>query len=86
VDDISITNGTIIPHSFTRVNATEYIIIVTPNLGGKHSNVGITVAANSFTDIARVGAVMVNSQFSVSTISSSCDKITQMRSSAIPYQ
>ncbi|VVH59207.1 Chitinase (EC, partial [uncultured Gammaproteobacteria bacterium] len=52
VDDISITNGTIIPHSFTRVNATEYIIIVTPNLGGKHSNVGITVAANSFTDIA----------------------------------
>jgi hypothetical protein len=30
--------------------------------------------------------VMVNSQFSVGTISSSCDKITQMRSSAIPYQ
>jgi hypothetical protein len=31
--------------------------------------------------------VMVNSQFSVSTtISSSCDKITQMRSSAISYQ
>jgi Ca2+-binding RTX toxin-like protein len=28
---------------------------------------------------------MVNSQFSVSTISSSCDKITQMRSSAIPF-
>ncbi len=52
MDDISITNGTIHPRSFTQVNATEYIIIVTPNLGGKHSNVGITVAANSFTDIA----------------------------------
>jgi hypothetical protein len=25
--------------------------MVTPNLGGKHSNVGITVAANTFTDV-----------------------------------
>jgi hypothetical protein len=26
--------------------------MVTPNLGGKHSNVAITVAANTFTDVA----------------------------------
>jgi protein-disulfide isomerase len=25
--------------------------MVTPSLGGKHSNVGITVAANTFTDV-----------------------------------
>jgi hypothetical protein len=30
---------------------TANTVMVTPNLGGKHSNVGITVAANTFTDV-----------------------------------
>jgi hypothetical protein len=29
----------------------QYTIVVTPSLGGQHSNVAITVAANTFTDI-----------------------------------
>jgi hypothetical protein len=37
--------------SFTKVSETQYTVMVTPNLGGKHSNVGITVAANTFTDV-----------------------------------
>jgi hypothetical protein len=36
--------------SFTKVSETQYTVIVTPSLGGKHSNVAITVAANAFTD------------------------------------
>jgi hypothetical protein len=34
------------------ISETQYTVIVTPSLGGKHSNVAITVAANAFTDIA----------------------------------
>jgi hypothetical protein len=30
---------------------TSQLIVVTPSLGGQHSNVAITVAANTFTDI-----------------------------------
>ncbi|VVH58504.1 Chitinase (EC, partial [uncultured Gammaproteobacteria bacterium] len=52
VDDIGITNGTINSGSFTKVSETQYTVMVTPNLGGKHSNVAITVAANTFTDVA----------------------------------
>ncbi len=52
VDDIGIANGTIHSDSFTKVSETQYTVIVTPSLGGKHSNVAITVAANAFTDIA----------------------------------
>jgi hypothetical protein len=37
--------------SFTKVSETQYTVMVTPSLGGKHSNVGITVAANTFTDV-----------------------------------
>ena len=51
VDDIGIVNGTINSGSFTKVSETQYTVMVTPNLGGKHSNVAITVAANSFTDV-----------------------------------
>ncbi|OJA03183.1 BspA family leucine-rich repeat surface protein, partial [Bathymodiolus thermophilus thioautotrophic gill symbiont] len=36
--------------SFTRVNESQYTIMVTPSLGGMHANVAITVAANTFTD------------------------------------
>ncbi|VVM18674.1 Chitinase (EC [uncultured Gammaproteobacteria bacterium] len=52
VDDIGIANGIIHSDSFTKVSETQYTIIVTPSLGGKHSNVAITVVANAFTDIA----------------------------------
>ncbi len=52
VDDISVVNSTINSDSFTKVSETQYTIIVTPSLGGKHSNVAITVAANTFTDVA----------------------------------
>ena len=52
VDDIDIENGTINAGSFTKVSAAQYTIIVTPDLGGQHSNVAITVAANTFVDIA----------------------------------
>jgi hypothetical protein len=48
VDDIGVTNGTINSGSFTKVSETQYTVMVTPSLGGKHSNVGITVAANTF--------------------------------------
>jgi hypothetical protein len=37
VDDIGIVNGTINSGSFTKVSATQYTIMVTPSLGGKHS-------------------------------------------------
>jgi hypothetical protein len=30
---------------------TQYTIVVTPSLGGQHSNVAITVLANTFVDI-----------------------------------
>ncbi|SHA15745.1 Chitinase [Bathymodiolus thermophilus thioautotrophic gill symbiont] len=50
VDDIDIVNGTIDLGSFTRVNESQYTIMVTPSLGGMHANVAITVAANTFTD------------------------------------
>jgi hypothetical protein len=50
VDDIGIANGTIHSDSFTKVSETQYTVIVTPSLGGKHSNVAITVAANAFTE------------------------------------
>jgi hypothetical protein len=56
--------------SFTKVSETQYTVMVTPNLGGKHSNVGITVAANTFTDV----------------VGNTNTTITQMRSSAISYQ
>jgi hypothetical protein len=46
-----IANGTIHSDSFTKVSETQYTVIVTPSLGGKHSNVAITVVANAFTDI-----------------------------------
>ncbi|WP_337925539.1 BspA family leucine-rich repeat surface protein [Bathymodiolus thermophilus thioautotrophic gill symbiont] len=52
VDDIDIINGTIDLGSFTRVNESQYTIMVTPSLGGMHANVAITVAANTFTDSA----------------------------------
>ena len=52
VDDIDIENGTINAGSFTKVSAAQYTIVVTPSLGGQHSNVAITVAANTFVDIA----------------------------------
>jgi hypothetical protein len=52
VDDIDIENGTINAGSFTKVSAAQYTIIVTPDLGGQHSNVAITVTANTFVDIA----------------------------------
>jgi hypothetical protein len=38
VNDIGIVNGTINPDSFTKVSATQYTIMVTPSLGGKHSH------------------------------------------------
>jgi hypothetical protein len=41
VDDIGIANGTIHSDSFTKVSETQYTVIVTPSLGGKHSNVAI---------------------------------------------
>jgi hypothetical protein len=47
VDDIGIVNGTINSDSFTRVSATQYTIMVTPSLGGKHSNVAIMVEVNT---------------------------------------
>jgi Ca2+-binding RTX toxin-like protein len=50
--------------------------------GGTTDDILVGGAGND----TRVSTVMVNSQFGVSTISSSCDKITQMRSSAISYQ
>jgi surface protein len=52
VDDIRISNGTINTGSFTKISDTQYTIVVTPNLGGNHSNVAITVLANTFVDIA----------------------------------
>jgi hypothetical protein len=52
VDDIGIANGTSHSDSFTKVSETQYTVIGTPSLGGKHSNVAITVAANAFTDVA----------------------------------
>jgi surface protein len=52
IDDIGIVNGTIDSGSFTKVSETQYAIRVTPSPGGKHSNVAITVAANTFTNIA----------------------------------
>ncbi len=52
VDDIRISNGTINAGSFTKISDTQYTIVVTPNLGGNHSNVAITVLANTFVDIA----------------------------------
>ncbi|CAB5503515.1 BspA family leucine-rich repeat surface protein, partial [Bathymodiolus thermophilus thioautotrophic gill symbiont] len=51
VADIDIINGTINAGSLTKINETQYTIKVTPNLGGKHSNVAITVAAGAFADI-----------------------------------
>jgi hypothetical protein len=52
IDDIGIVHGTIDSGSFTKVSETQYTIRVTPSLGGEHSNVAITVAANTFTNIA----------------------------------
>ncbi|CAC9452951.1 hypothetical protein, partial [uncultured Gammaproteobacteria bacterium] len=52
VDDVGIVNGTIDTGSFTKVSDTQYTIMVTPNLSGRHSNVAITVAANTFTNLA----------------------------------
>jgi hypothetical protein len=52
VVDIIVVNSTINSDSFTKVSDTNYTIIVTPSLGGKHSNVAIKVAANTFTDVA----------------------------------
>jgi hypothetical protein len=51
VDDIRISNGTINAGSFTKISDTQYTIVVTPSLGGQHSNVAITVLANTFVDI-----------------------------------
>jgi hypothetical protein len=39
--DIGITNGTINSGSFTKVSETQYTVMVTPSLGGKHSNVAV---------------------------------------------
>jgi hypothetical protein len=50
VDDIGIVNGTINSGSFTKVSATQYTIMVTPSLGGKHSNVAITTEINNTTN------------------------------------
>jgi hypothetical protein len=47
VDDIGIINGTINSGSFTKVSATQYTIMVTPSLGGKHSNVIVMVGTNA---------------------------------------
>ncbi len=62
VGDIGIVNGTIDLGSFTKVSATQYTIMLTPSLGGKHSNVAITVetstltgTANTLTDISDNG-------------------------------
>jgi hypothetical protein len=44
ISSISVANGTINPGSFTKLSDTQYTIMVTPDLGGKHSNVAITVA------------------------------------------
>ena len=52
IDDINIVNGTINSGSLTKVSETQYTIMVTQSLGGKHSNVAITVVANTFTDVA----------------------------------
>jgi hypothetical protein len=52
VDDIGIVNGTINSGSFTKVSETQYTIMVTPSLGGKHSNVAITVETNTLTGTA----------------------------------
>ena len=52
VDDIDIVNGTINADSFAKISETQYTVMVTPSLGVKHSNVAITVAANTFIDIA----------------------------------
>jgi hypothetical protein len=41
VDDIRISNGTINAGSFTKISDTQYTIVVTPSLGGQHSNVAI---------------------------------------------
>ncbi|CAC9453658.1 Chitinase (EC [uncultured Gammaproteobacteria bacterium] len=49
VDDIGIVNGTINSGSFTKVSETQYTVITTPSLGGKHSNVAITAANNAIT-------------------------------------
>jgi hypothetical protein len=51
VDDIRISNGSINAGSFTKISDTQYTIVVTPSLGGQHSNVAITVLANTFVDI-----------------------------------
>jgi hypothetical protein len=37
---------------FCRVIVTQYTIMVTPSLGGKHSNVAITVETNTLTGTA----------------------------------
>jgi hypothetical protein len=42
VDDIRISNGSINAGSFTKISDTQYTIVVTPSLGGQHSNVAIT--------------------------------------------
>ncbi len=49
--DIVIVNGTIDAGSFTKVSDTQYTIMVTPNLSGRHSNVAITVAANTLKNL-----------------------------------
>jgi hypothetical protein len=54
VDDIGITNGSINLGSFTKLSDTQYTIMVTPDLGGKHSNVAITVADNAMTHIGHL--------------------------------
>ncbi|CAB5495947.1 hypothetical protein THERMOT_413 [Bathymodiolus thermophilus thioautotrophic gill symbiont] len=52
VEDIGIVNGSIVSDSFLRVNTSQYTAVVAPSLGGKHSNVAITVAADTFENIA----------------------------------
>jgi hypothetical protein len=39
-------------HQYHTVSATQYTIMVTPSLGGKHSNVAITVETNPLTGTA----------------------------------
>ncbi|CAC9565093.1 hypothetical protein [uncultured Gammaproteobacteria bacterium] len=56
IDDIDIVNGTINFGSFTRVSETQYTIVVTPNLSGKHSNVAITITENTLERITNVAS------------------------------
>ncbi|SGZ64586.1 Chitinase [Bathymodiolus thermophilus thioautotrophic gill symbiont] len=74
IHDIDIENGTINPSSFTKVSATQYTIAVTPHPGGVHSNVAITVSANTFVDIAgNANAVVVRNITQISYLKNKID-------------